>query len=156
MGRPEGPGCYCYANNVLRDAIARLSSSYRWVVVDCEAGLEHISRRTLLTLDWLIAVSDQSLRGVRTAARISDLVDEMKTRVSRRALVINRAATGQGSPTAEQSMILRQSNITSAWCVPDDPEVASMDARGGTIGDIPKNSPIRDAVDKLMSCLGIA
>ena len=71
MGRPEGPGCYCFANNVLRDIIQRLAGNYRHIVVDSEAGLEHISRRTLLAIDFLCIVSDCTVRGVRTAGRIA-------------------------------------------------------------------------------------
>jgi CO dehydrogenase maturation factor len=154
MGRPEGPGCYCYANNVLRDAIARLSSSYRWVVVDCEAGLEHISRRTLLTLDWLVTVSDQSLRGVRTAVRISGLLDEMKTRVSHRAHLVNRTPAGRECPTPEQSALLKVSGNEWVIGIPEDPAVAAMDERGGTISDIPAGSPVRIAIVSLMKRVG--
>ena len=67
MGRPEGPGCYCFANNVLRDVIQRLAGNYAHIVIDNEAGLEHLSRRTVLSVDFLFIVSDCSVRGVRTA-----------------------------------------------------------------------------------------
>jgi CO dehydrogenase maturation factor len=151
MGRPEGPGCYCYANNVLRDSIARLSSAYPFVVVDCEAGLEHISRRTLLTIDWLITVSDQSLRGVRTALRISGLLDEMKTRVAHRALLVNRASPGQNGLTMEQTALVESSGMEWAMNVPEDTAVSAMDGSGGTAADIQPGSPIRCAIDTLMT-----
>jgi CO dehydrogenase maturation factor len=77
MGRPEGQGCYCFANNVLRDVLDRLTRNYRSIVIDSEAGLEHISRRTLLTVDYLFIVSDCTVRGIRTAGRISALADEV-------------------------------------------------------------------------------
>ena len=71
MGRPEGQGCYCFANNVLREVLATLARNYRHFVIDSEAGLEHISRRTLLSLDHLLIVSDCTARGIHTAARIA-------------------------------------------------------------------------------------
>ena len=85
MGRPEGQGCYCFANNVLREVLDRLSRQYKHIVLDSEAGLEHISRRTLLALDYLLIVTDASVRGVRTARRVSELADEVGLAGGRRA-----------------------------------------------------------------------
>jgi CO dehydrogenase maturation factor len=153
MGRPEGPGCYCYANNVLRDSIERLSASYPFLVVDCEAGLEHISRRTLLSLDWLVTVSDQSLRGLRTAARIGALLDEMKTRVRRRALLVNRAEGANAVISSEQASVVSDSGFEWVMALPEDPAVSAMDARGGSVDQLPVGSPIVKAVDGLMERL---
>jgi CO dehydrogenase maturation factor len=153
MGRPEGPGCYCYANNALRDAIAKLSSAYPYLVVDCEAGLEHISRRTLLSIDWLITVSDQSLRGLRTAVRVDALLDEMKTRVAHRALLVNRAADGNAALSPEQSAALTESNFEWTMTLPDDAAVAAMDSRGGTISDLPQKSPLLNSIHTVMERL---
>ena len=150
MGRPEGPGCYCYANNALRDCIAKLSSSYPYLVIDCEAGLEHISRRTLLSIDWLITVSDQSLRGLHTAIRIDRLLDEMKTRIAHRVLLINRASRSRALVTPEQSAVLADSDFEWVMALPEDPAVSAMDAQGGTILGIPERSYIRKAMDGLM------
>jgi CO dehydrogenase maturation factor len=153
MGRPEGPGCYCYANNALRDSIAKLSSAYPYLVVDCEAGLEHISRRTLLSIDWLITVSDQSLRGLRTAMRIDALLEEMKTRVTHRVLLVNRASREKAVITPEQSAALADSDFEWIMALPEDPAVAAMDAKGGTIHAVPEGSLIRKAMDGLMERL---
>ncbi len=148
MGRPEGQGCYCFANNVLREVIQRLAANYRHVVVDSEAGLEHVSRRTLLRLDFLFIVSDCSVRGVRTARRIADLADEMGTPVKHRGLIVNRAPQG-----VLPSMIRAEVEATGLrlWSViPDDPHVAAMDAGGRTVRDIPESSAARAAVGALM------
>jgi CO dehydrogenase maturation factor len=150
MGRPEGPGCYCYANNVLRDSIAQLSSSYPYLVIDCEAGLEHVSRRTLLSIDWLVTVSDQSFRGLRTAVRIDKLLEEMKTRITHRVLIINRASRNKALVTPEQSTVLADGDFEWIMALPEDPEVAQMDAKGGTIHDVPQASFIKKAIDGLM------
>ena len=90
MGRPEGQGCYCFANNVLREVLDKLARNYRNIVIDSEAGLEHISRRTLLSVDYLLIVSDCTVRGVRTAGRISALADEVALPAKQRGLIVNR------------------------------------------------------------------
>jgi CO dehydrogenase maturation factor len=90
MGRPEGPGCYCAANNTLRRHLEILSGNYPVVVIDNEAGMEHLSRRTTARIDLLLLVSEPSPVGIMTAARIRDLAREMEIQVARSGLVINR------------------------------------------------------------------
>lgn len=94
MGRPEGPGCYCYANSVLRGIIDKLSKEYAYTVIDNEAGMEHLSRRTTRNIDKLFLVSDYSLVGVRTALKIINLIEELEIKVKERFLVINRVTNG--------------------------------------------------------------
>ncbi len=91
MGRPEGPGCYCYVNNVLRNAMARLIKDYDYVVIDNEAGLEHLSRRTTRSADSLVVVSDATKTGLRAAARIKDIVEELDIKTKNKFLLINRS-----------------------------------------------------------------
>jgi CO dehydrogenase maturation factor len=91
MGRPEGSGCYCYANNLVRGCIDDLQQGYQYVVMDNEAGLEHLSRRTTRDVDVLLMVADPSVRGIRTAATLNALADELKIAVGARYLVVNRA-----------------------------------------------------------------
>lgn len=91
MGRPEGPGCYCYINNILRTFIDEAVDHYPYVVIDNEAGMEHLSRRTTKRMDTLLLVSDPTSLGVRTAIRILALADEMDIKVGRKVLAINRA-----------------------------------------------------------------
>ena len=90
MGRPEGPGCYCYVNNVLRNVMAKLIKDYDYVVIDNEAGLEHLSRRTTRNADALVVVSDATSVGLRAAKRISDLVKELNIKTKKELLIINR------------------------------------------------------------------
>ncbi len=127
MGRPEGPGCYCYANNVLRQVVDRLAANYRMVVMDCEAGLEHLSRRTTRDVDLMIMVSDPTVRGVETTARVVELIAELKTEVRKRAVVINRARNGL-APAAEQ--VLEAAGLTVAARIPEDELVAQRDQNG--------------------------
>jgi CO dehydrogenase maturation factor len=90
MGRPEGPGCYCYVNSLLRDIIGRITKGYDYVVIDNAAGMEHISRRTMGVINALVLVSDYSANGIRAAKRILDLAKEMKIKVGGAYLIVNR------------------------------------------------------------------
>jgi CO dehydrogenase maturation factor len=94
MGRPEGPGCYCYVNNLLRVFVDQLMDSYDRVVIDNEAGMEHLSRRTSKSMDLLVLVSDPTQVGVRTAVRLSDLADELDLKVGQKMLLINGVRPG--------------------------------------------------------------
>ena len=91
MGRPEGPGCYCAANNMLRAIVDTIADGYPWVVIDNEAGLEHLSRRTTRDVDVLFIVSDATVRGIITAGRVRAVLDELKTKVGKHYLIVNRA-----------------------------------------------------------------
>jgi CO dehydrogenase maturation factor len=148
MGRPEGQGCYCFANNVLREILRRLTGNYRHVVLDSEAGLEHISRRTLLTLDCLLIVSDCSVRGVRTAARVSALADEVALPAKRRGLIVNRVPEG-GMPDGVRAEA-EKTGLPLLAVIPLDESVAAMDGGGGSIAAIPEGAPVRRAVESLM------
>lgn len=89
MGRPEGPGCYCYVNNVLRGLTAKLINDYDYIVIDNEAGLEHLSRRTTRSADALVIVSDPTPIGLKAAKRISDLTRELAIKIKKEFLLIN-------------------------------------------------------------------
>ena len=90
MGRPEGPGCYCYANNVLKQAIQTIADNYPYVVIDNEAGLENLSRRIVTKVDLMIMVADPSKRGLETLRRLYDLAGEMDVQYGQLAMVVNR------------------------------------------------------------------
>ena len=90
MGRPEGPGCYCYVNNLLRDLMARVIKNYDFVVIDNAAGMEHISRRTMRTIDKLLLVSDYSIVGIRSAKKIYELAKDLGIKMGSSAVVINK------------------------------------------------------------------
>ncbi|MCE5324329.1 AAA family ATPase [bacterium] len=151
MGRPEGPGCYCFANNVLRDVIQRLSSNYKHILVDSEAGCEHISRRTLLKIDFLLIVSDCSVRGIRTAKRIADLTQEMGTPVANRGLIVNRVPDGVLPERVKAEV--DAAGLLLLEVIKMDDNVAALDADGLAVGDIPADSACRMSVDKMMSHL---
>jgi len=129
MGRPEGPGCYCYANNLLRDLLGRVADRYSHVVIDNEAGMEHLSRRLTGELDLLLIVSDPSLRGVATAQRLAAVPDEVETRVRAKALLVNRVPpTGL---TAAVQRLIDDGALPLAGLIAEDPAVARCDQELG-------------------------
>jgi CO dehydrogenase maturation factor len=156
MGRPEGPGCYCFANNVLRDVLSKISRNYASIVVDCEAGLEHLSRRTLLDVDWLLTVSDPSVRGLHTARRVGEVVEEMKTRVRHRALIVNRRTDAAAKLTDAQSAAIAESGFERVFYLPYDDAVAAMDENGGSMKDINETSGIYKGVSEIMNSIFIS
>lgn len=127
MGRPEGPGCYCAVNHILRDIVDRLGRSYDFVVIDNEAGLEHLSRRTTRDVDMLYVVTDPTVRGVVAAGRVSELRNELDINIAEAWLVVNRV-------TSELSPALRAAiaglDIPLAGTIPADEAVNAADADG--------------------------
>ena len=156
MGRPEGPGCYCAANNMLRLSIDRLSKSYDYVVIDNEAGLEHLSRRTTRDVDLLLTVSDPTMRGVIAAGRAVKLIGELDTRVGDIRLIINRApGAGSGelklSPTLKQA--IAENGLQLVGLIPEDPTVGEYDATGLPLVELPPQAPVRQAMDEIIKSL---
>jgi CO dehydrogenase maturation factor len=137
MGRPEGPGCYCAANNIIRKYTDKLSETYPYVVIDNEAGMEHLSRRTTHKVDLLLIVSDPTVRGIRTAKRIADLVSELKLDIEKYALIINRVSGEEGP---ELRAFAESLGLDVAGLVPQDRAVFENDLAGRAILDLPESS----------------
>ena len=148
MGRPEGPGCYCAANNMLRLIIDQIAASYPWVVIDNEAGLEHLSRRTTRDVDVLFIVSDATVRGITTAGRVASLLGELETKVGRHYLIVNRAAQGL-SPALESA--IEENGLQLLAVLPDDETVAEYDAAGKPLVGLPAESPLNAALEPVIS-----
>ncbi|HMK55784.1 MAG TPA: carbon monoxide dehydrogenase [Dissulfurispiraceae bacterium] len=138
MGRPEGPGCYCAANNIIRKYTDRLSETYPYVVIDNEAGMEHLSRRTTHKVDLLIIVSDPTMKGILTAKRINDLVDELKLDVGERAVIINRVIDG-AEPSLRETA--GKVGVSLTGIVPQDELIAQFDLQGRPVFDLPEEAP---------------
>jgi CO dehydrogenase maturation factor len=149
MGRPEGPGCYCAANNILRESVDRLSDSYDYVVIDNEAGLEHLSRRTTRDVDLLLIVSDPTLRGIVAAGRVAELIDELKTSVSESYLVVNRVNGDQLPPPLLKA--IEEHHLKLAGLIPADPAVNNLDAMGEPIVKLPEDAPMRRSLEKILT-----
>ncbi len=156
MGRPEGPGCYCAANNMLRVSIDRLSKVYQYVIIDNEAGLEHLSRRTTRDVDILLIVSDASMRGILAAAGVTRLVDELHTQVGERYLIVNRVPVDEnGEPKLPETLrqAIEAQKLKLAGLIPMDSVVTEFDAQGKPVGNIPANSPSRQAFERIVTAI---
>lgn len=151
MGRPEGPGCYCAANHMLRAAIDRLGDSYRSVVIDNEAGMEHISRQTTRDVDWLFILSDTSQRGLMAAEYIVRLVDSLGTRIGHSGLVLNRVDGEVAPAVAERVAGL---GVPLLGMLPQDPEITRQDEEGRPLVALDETSAIYPAVKAILeNCL---
>lgn len=150
MGRPEGQGCYCAANHMLRTIIDRICKAYDVVVMDNEAGMEHLSRRTTRDVDHLILVSDASLRGLAAAEAMYALSKELEINVRQTYLVINRV-TGD-LPTAWRERIERL-NVPVLAQIPYDPQLVEFDGNGRPLVELPNDSPVSRAVEQVARAL---
>ena len=153
MGRPEGEGCYCFVNNVLTRILDTLTRNYEVALLDMEAGLEHLSRRTDRDVDSMIVVTDPSRMGLETARRIKELVDEVHIDVKNIYLVGNRF-----TPDLEE--LLRKSaddiGLEYGGIIPVDENVMAFNLTGKPLLDIPDDSPAYVAVGNLAKKLGLA
>ncbi len=150
MGRPEGPGCYCAANNIIRKYSDKLSDQYKYVVIDNEAGMEHLSRRTTHGVDLMLIVSDPTVRGIKTAERINILVDELDLDVKKRVLIINRVSGEEGE---KLSSLAESLGLKVAGLVPQDEAVFRNDLEGRPIYSLPEkeSSAVREVFNILDS-----
>ncbi len=143
MGRPEGPGCYCAANNIIRKYTDKLSETYSYVVIDNEAGMEHLSRRTTHAVNLLMIISDPTVRGIKTAKRISDLVLELNLEVEKSILMINRIAGDEGPALRE---LAEELGLTVTGIVPQDHVIFRNDLKGKSVLELPSDAPAVKAV----------
>jgi CO dehydrogenase maturation factor len=147
MGRPEGPGCYCYANNILRHHLDRLVKNYPFVVMDNEAGMEHLSRRTTQGVDYLLFLSDYSIKGIRTVGKIRELIDELKLSVKEKHLVVDRAPE-ELDPDFSQE--IRKQGLDLLGTVPSDPFISEYEMKGKALLSLPDESPAVQIVAGMM------
>jgi len=138
MGRPEGPGCYCAANSLARRYIDVLTDNYSYVVIDNEAGMEHLSRLTTQNVDMLFVVSDPTVRGIRTAGRILEVVKELGLNIKDLALIINRV---QGEFDPKMTEVVEKTGLELAGIVPSDGELARFDLEGKPTIELPETAP---------------
>jgi len=143
MGRPEGPGCYCAANNMLRVAIDRIGENYDYVVIDCEAGMEHVSRQTTRDIDILLLVSDSSVKGLITASHMKDLIGELRTNVGKIGLVLNRV---KPDLLPEGKEIIDKARLELIASIPEDVNMVEVDGRGLPLTNLPLDSSLYKGV----------
>ena len=150
MGRGEGPDCYCYPNTILRKFADSLSGNYPYMVMDNEAGMEHLSRRTTQDVDELLLVSDHTVKGVRTIARIIELVDELRLVVKRQSVIINQVPDGLDPMVTEE---LKKLGIKPAATIPLDEELVNYDIQMKPLLTLPDSSRAVRAMGDLLNKL---
>lgn len=148
MGKPEGTGCYCYVNSVLQRYMDILIKNYPYTVMDNEAGMEHISRGTTRNPSFLMIVSDASPRGVRTAARIRDLVVDLKLKVGEMGLVLNRLVDEEVTELAVKEA--KAQGLDILGIIPSDQLVVKFDLADRSLLELPDDSPAVKAVGEIM------
>lgn len=160
MGRTEGPGCYCHANDLLRGFLEKLTSSYSYIVMDNEAGMEHLSRRTTRNVNVLLIAANPTVTALRSAGRIYDIVQKLKLGIDKSYLILNRLNApaprgGNGTVLDEHLSTLESSGLPLLGEVPYDDQIMahSMEARG--VLDLPGDSEAAVAVKEMMQKLGI-
>jgi len=147
MGRPEGEGCYCFANNLLRGVLRRLMRHYDYIIIDSEAGLEHFSRKTIENADYIIVVTDMSKKGLSTAKRIKELSEELDLGFKEIFLVGNRITNREAEEVIRR--FAEQNNIKLLDFLPYDEKIAELDLKGEPIVNLPEDSAYYQKVKKI-------
>ena len=153
MGRTQGKGCYCFVNGLLQAQLQRLEKNYPYIIVDNEAGMEHISRGILPGMDTAILVSDCSRRGVQAAARIAELIKECDMKPKQVGLIVNRAPNGVLNEGTREE--IEKQGLTLLGVVPHDDQVYEYDCDGKPTVRLPEDSPVRAALKKIVENLDL-
>ena len=153
MGRTQGKGCYCFVNGLLQTQMQKLEKNYSYIVVDNEAGLEHISRGLLPNMETTILVSDCSRRGVQAAGRIARLIHELGLKTGRIALIVNRAPGGELSNGIQEE--IRAQGLELLGVIPHDALVYQYDCEGNPTVKLPAESAARKALTEIVDRLNL-
>ena len=153
MGRSQGAGCYCFVNGLVQTRIQELQDQYPYVVVDNEAGMEHISRGILPKIDTMLLVSDCSRRGIQAAGRVAELTRELNIDPSFMGLIVNRAPGGElNEGTAEE---IKNQGLNLLGVIPQDETVYQYDCDGKPMTELPSDSPVRAALGKIIGKMNL-
>lgn len=152
MGRGEGPGCYCAANNLFKRYIDMLQKNYGYVVMDNEAGMEHISRKTTTNVNFLFLISDPSIRGILTAARLRDLAKELKINAEKIFLIVNRI---NGNLDLKLKEYISEQKFEILGLINSDEAISDIELSGKSVFDLPDNSISLNQVKEIIKKLGI-
>jgi CO dehydrogenase maturation factor len=147
MGRSEGPGCYCAVNHNLREVIDSISARYQYVIIDNEAGMEHLSRRTTRDVQHLLVVTDPTQRGIVAAERIAELRNELDIHIENTCLVLNRLVDGIPHPLQER---IDQLDIPLLGIIPASNELATLEFSGRPLVELGESSSVYQAVAQMM------
>jgi CO dehydrogenase maturation factor len=153
MGRSQGKGCYCFVNGVLKTQIDKFSKNYKYVIVDNEAGMEHISRGILPSIDTILLVSDCSRRSIQAVARIAQMIDELDIKTKDIKLIVNRAPGGELNEGIKSE--IEKYGLDLLGVLPNDEGVYEYDSNGKAIVDLPEDAPIKKALRNIIDKLNL-
>ena len=153
MGRSQGQGCYCFVNGLVQTQVQKLQSHYPYIVVDNEAGMEHVSRGILPNMEKVLLVSDCSRRGIQAAGRIAALMKEMNLHPDTVGLIVNRAPDGVLDEGTKDE--IDKQHLQLLGVVPMDDTVYRFDCDGRPMVELPADSPVRTALGKIVEKLGL-
>ena len=153
MGRTQGKGCYCYVNGVLKTQVDKYAKNYRYLVMDNEAGLEHVARGTLPHVDTMLLISDCSRRGIQAVARIAEMVEEMAINPAQMGLIVNRAPGGVLDDGVKAE--IEKHGLKLLGVLPQDEAVYRCDCDGEPSAKLPQNDPMKTALREIMRSIGI-
>ncbi len=144
MGQPDGPGCYCAANQYLAMTMDKLAENYKWIIVDNEAGMEHLSRMNLRTIDHLFIISDPSTRGILTARRIADITGPLQLDVKARHLIVNRAPDPVPPALREKidAAVAEANDMPLAGILSSSEELINQELAGTSYLELPEDTPV--------------
>lgn len=148
MGRQEGQGCYCMVNNILNRFTEELESNYKYLLVDNEAGMEHLSRRTSGKIDMLLMVTDYALRGLRAVGRINEMLDDLKLEVVNKGLIVNRAPETLGKAFLDE---VESIGVPIVATIPDDSNLLEFDMERRSLLELDDDSPAVSATNQMMA-----
>ncbi len=153
MGRTQGKGCYCYVNGVLTTLVDKYARNYQYVVMDNEAGLEHVARGTLPHVDTMLLISDCSRRGIQAAGRVAEMIRELELKPGRMGLIVNRAPGGVISDGIKEE--IQNQGLELLGVLPQDEEIYRCDSDGEPSARLPASNPVKVALAKILKELGI-
>ena len=153
MGRTQGKGCYCFVNGLLQRLMDKYANNYSYVVMDNEAGLEHVARGTLPHVDTMLLISDCSRRGVQAVARLAEMINEMELNPTQMGLIINRAPGGILSEGVKAEIDKHGLNLIGV--LPQDESVYQCDCDGEPSARLPDSNPVKVALKSILQGLGI-
>ena len=153
MGRTQGKGCYCYVNGVLKSQVDKYAKNYSYIVMDNEAGLEHVARGTLPHVDTMLLISDCSRRGIQAVARIAEMVEDMDLNPGQMGLIVNRAPGGvlEDGVKAE----IEKHGLKLFGVLPHDEAVYRCDCNGEPSAKLPESDPMKSALKGIMANIGL-
>ena len=153
MGRTQGKGCYCYVNGVPKSQVDKYARNYSYIVMDNEAGLEHVARATLPHVDTMLLISDCSRRGIQAAARVAEMVEEMNLNPGRMGLIVNRAPGGVLDEGVKAE--IEKHKLDLLGVLPQDEGVYRCDCDGEPSAKLPENNPVKTALKQIMQSVNL-